>query len=138
MKSTIECNLRWLLFGLLVTGSCGAAMVAGPAAPPGARVSTLPAAAAPSNARNPAQGYVATAPELDLVGGVVQGVDFKQGTLTLGGKPVGLHPTRLRVVQQGGRAQAGAAILRPGMRIRFALEPTTAPVRRIVLIYIDG
>jgi hypothetical protein len=79
----------------------------------------------------------ATAATVELVGGVIEAVDATRLTLTLRGKPVALHDTRLQVLDAGGHSVGGVSSLRPGLRIRFALEPGQAPDRRIVLIYID-
>jgi len=134
MKSPFECRLLGLVCSLAMTGACGATTLAGPAGASGVRVSTLPIAAAAE--RGPAQTGASTQPSLDLITGVVQAVDVKQRTLKLGGRTVGLHPTKLRIVQPTGHAEADIGALRPGMHIRFALEPTAAAERAIVLIYI--
>ena len=100
----------------------------------------------------------ADAATLDLIEARIEAIDAKANTVTVGGKPVPLHPTRLRVVGPGGGALAGVSALRPGMRVRFALEPEArgaalpaaistsagpranpagAP-RSIVLVYLDA
>ena len=117
-----------LLLGLAGATPALATMVAGPGGAP---------APAPHGTRAAPAAATRNTPTLDLVTAVVQAVDLKKGTVTLGGKAVGLHPTQLRVIGTGGRAEAGASALRPGMRIRFALEPSTTAVRRLVLVYIE-
>ena len=100
----------------------------------------------------------AAAATLDLIVARIEAIDAKTNTVTVGGKPVPLHPTQLRVVGPGGSALAGVSALRPGMRVRFALEPEArgaglpavivtpasphaSPAeasRPIVLVYIDA
>ena len=104
----------------------------------------------------PAPG--ADVPTLELINGRIDAVDAEGRAITLRGKPVPLHPTRLRVVGPGGQALSGARALRPGMQVRFALDaearagrPGAAgasqtlagadavpAARAIVLIYIDS
>jgi hypothetical protein len=92
---------------------------------------------------------IPVAPTLDLASAVVVAVDKAKNTLTVTGKTVALHP-RLKVVTPNGSLTSIAA-LRPGTKIRFALEPiapaiTAAPAtaaapssseRKVVLIYIE-
>lgn len=114
-------------------------LVLGGAAPVGATM-VVGAAGAPAPRANlgaPSHAATANVPTLDLASGVVQAVNLEKGTVTLGGKVVGLHPTQLRVFGPSGHAESGAGALRPHMHIRFALENSTAELRRIVLIYID-
>lgn len=122
-----------LLIGIAVAGGAQAMRVAGPAGAP--TPVTHAAVAAPT------PGAAAHAPTLDLAAGVVQAVDLKKGDLRLAGRVVGLRPSGLRVIGADGHAESGAGALRPGMHIRFALEPATAAAsaepRRIVLIYIE-
>ena len=97
------------------------------------------------------------APTLSLVSGRIEAVDAEGRAITVRGKPVPLHPTQLRVLGPRGQPIGGARALRPGMQVRFALEPEVAVAavaapagaarpgaapaeeapRRIVLIYID-
>jgi hypothetical protein len=108
----------------------------------------------------PAPG--ADAPTLELISARIDAVDGQAWTITVRGKLLPLHPGRLRVVGMGGQALSGIRALRPGMQVRFALEPEphagraasaaapypaanvasstdTAPaVRAVVLIYIDS
>lgn len=96
------------------------------------------------------------APTLSLMSARIEAVDAEGRAITVRGKPVPLHPTQLRVLGPRGQPVGGARALRPGMQVRFALEPevtvsaappaSTArpgaapaevPARRIVLIYID-
>ena len=104
----------------------------------------------------PAPG--AEAPTLELVNARIDAIDVEARVITVRGKPLSLHPTRLQVVGPGGQALSGARALRPGMQVRFALEPEgradraagvgssqasaiadAAPANRpIVLIYLDN
>jgi hypothetical protein len=104
----------------------------------------------------PAAG--ADAPALDLINARIDAVDAEARAITVRGKPLPLHPTRLRVVGPGGQTLSGARVLRPGMQVRFALEPepragrvaaagaadpaggadALPAARPIVLIYIDS
>jgi hypothetical protein len=79
---------------------------------------------------------------LPLSSGVLEAVDAAHHRITVRGTTVLLHPSALRVFGPGGAALSGAQALRPGMTLRFALEPASPAsaadsVRRIVLIYID-
>jgi len=104
---------------------------------------------------SPAPG--ATAATLDLVSARLEAVDLGANTITLRGQRVPLHATQLRVLGAAGQT-LGPRSLRAGQAVRLALEPaapppaesasanssaatgatTSAPARRIVLIYIDG
>lgn len=108
----------------------------------------------------PAPG--ADAPTLELISARIDAVDGQAWTITVRGKLLPLHTGRLRVVGMGGQALSGIRALRPGMQVRFALEPephagraasAAAPypaanvasntdvapaVRAVVLIYIDS
>lgn len=102
----------------------------------------------------------AAAAALSLTPGVLQAVDATRLAVLVAGHRVPLHPTALRVLGPGGQSLGGAAALRAGMVVRFALEPAGAialsagPVRtdvppaanplaapgdarRIVLVYVD-
>ena len=132
-----------LLLGALLLGSfpgrAQAMAVAGPGgtAEQGRRL-VLAEPAAPANA-----------PTLDLVSARLEAVDLVAGTVTVRGQRVPLHASELRVL--GGRGEVLALRhLRAGQAVRLALEPVApaaaaavasaapAPVRRVVLIYIDG
>ncbi len=98
------------------------------------------------------------APVLALVSARLDAVDVAHMTVSTRGQTVALHPTALQVMGLGGGPAMGAGALRPGMRVRFALEPETGAVaastrpgaasgsgpvvppapRRIVLVYIDA
>ena len=144
-------TMTGVLTGLLITlaGATQAAAVAGPTgtAQQGRRLVQA----------TPTVG--ADAATLDLIEARIEAVDAKANSVTVGGKPVPLHPTQLQVVGPGGLALAGAPALRPGMRVRFALEPAARgaaapgavvsslvgpranaapPPRPIVLVYIDA
>ena len=149
-RGTCGAVLAGVLVGALVAmaGAAQAAAVAGPGgtAQQGRRLVQA----------EPAVG--ADAATLDLIEARIEAIDAKANTVMVGGKPVPLHPTQLRVVGPGGLALAGVSALRPGMRVRFALEPeargaalpvaigtsagpranpTVAP-RPIVFVYIDA
>lgn len=101
----------------------------------------------------------ADAPTLDLVSGRIDAVAPDGSSITVRGRAVPLHPERLQVLGTGGVRYTSAQALRPGMQVRFALEPqartgtevaagssvlpaqalpaAATAVRRIVLIYID-
>lgn len=85
----------------------------------------------------PAVADAASAPSLDLVSARLDAVDAAAGRVVVNSKSVALDRDRLRVIGTAGQRLAGASALAAGQQIRFALEPGTAPVRRIVLIYID-
>ncbi len=77
-------------------------------------------------------------PTLDLAQGRVEAVDQAKRQLVIAGRTVGWHPTQLRVVGPGGHGTSGPSALRKGSKIRFALDPASQAVDRlIVLIYID-
>lgn len=88
----------------------------------------------------------ANASTLDLVSARLEAVDQAAGTVTVRGQHVPLHPGLLRVLGSRGEVLA-VRNLRAGQAVRLALEPLApaaaasaapAPVRRVVLIYIDG
>ena len=130
----------------------------GAAGPAGAMALTAGSSAAPEHVvRQLTAAPVAGAvfPSQGLVAARIEAVDAEARTLTLLGAASPVHATALRVVGPQGQALAGLRSLRPGMTIRFALEPEAAqalpraarpaspasappPVRRIVLIYIDA
>ena len=92
----------------------------------------------------PAETGTAVAP-LELVRGRIDAVNLASQQLTISGKPVGLVTEQLRVIGPGGHVAASASALRPGMQVRFALEPASKDPkeareakRRIVVIYIDS
>jgi hypothetical protein len=132
------CLVAGLLLAALA-GPAGAMAVAGPGgtADQGRRL-VLP---------NPAAAT--RTPTLDLVSTRLDAVDLAAGTVTVRGQQVPLHAVQLRVL--GNRGQVlGRYRLRAGQAVRLALEPeapvqpaaaasaaTGAPVRRIVLIYVD-
>ena len=75
-------------------------------------------------------------PTVEWVAAVIGGLQLARGEITLRGKPVALHPTRLRVLTSDGR-RGELAMLHVGQAIRFALDDAPAPDRRIVLIQIE-
>ena len=88
----------------------------------------------------------ANAPTFDLVAARLEAVDQAAGTVTVRGQRVPLHASVLRVLGSRGEVLA-VQHLRAGQAVRLALEPVAptaaasaapAPVRRVVLIYIDG
>lgn len=135
--------------------AAGLALVA--ASPAGAMAVTAGSSAAPEPVVRqltaaPVAGAVA--PSQSLVAARIEAVDAEAETLTVRGAASPVHATALRVVGPQGQALAGLRSLRPGMAIRFALEPEAPqalsraarpaspasappPVRRIVLIYIE-
>ncbi len=150
-----------LLAGLLAatTGLAQATAVAGDAGVSSGNSVGVSSSSPPVRRFVPsAAAHGADAPTLDLVSARIDAVDAGARAITVRGKPLPLHPTRLRVVGPGGQALSGARALRPGMQVRFALEPeapagrattagasqTTAgadaapATRPIVLIYIDS
>lgn len=98
-----------------------------------------------ANARSPVASPVQAAtspaqssPTLVLARGRVDGLELSKGEIVLSGKPMRFDPKQLRVVGAGGQRESGAAALRKGMTVRFALDPASAAAERgIVLIYID-
>ena len=150
-----------LLAGLTALATAGAGPVQATAVAAGAAASTGNRAGSGTPARHyvpsaPAPG--AEAPTLELVNARIDAIDVEARVITVRGKPLSLHPTRLQVVGPGGQALSGARALRPGMQVRFALEPEVradraavagssqasasadaVPANRpIVLIYIDN
>ena len=135
----------WL--ALVAAGPAGAVAVAASGAAAAPEQAVRQATAAPvAGAAAPSQGLVAA---------TIEAINVEAQTLTLRGAASPVHATALRVVGAQGQALAGGLrSLRPGMAIRFALEPEAPqalaraahpaspasappPVRRIVLIYID-
>ena len=91
----------------------------------------------------------ADAATLDLASGRIDAVAADGSGISLQGRLVPLHPSQLLVLAPGGQRYNSSRALRPGMRVRFALEPvqrssSTAAAakadtsRRIVLIYIES
>jgi hypothetical protein len=123
--------LAALTLALLLNGAAQATAVApgsAPAAPRGLSHDRRQAAAAASAAASTA---------LTLIEGQVSSLNRAKGTATIAGREVSLHGGRLQVFfARGGRASL--ADLRPGSRVRFALEPGSGEGRKIVLIYIEG
>ena len=78
----------------------------------------------------------ANGPTVEWVTAVIGGLQLARGEITLRGKPVALHPTRLRVLTSDGQ-RGELAMLHVGQAIRFALDDAPAPGRRIVLIQIE-
>lgn len=87
--------------------------------------------------RNVAPAPPAASPSVELIAGTIAAVDRAKRTMTVSGTQLGWHPTSLRVFSAGG-SRLSAHELRPGLRIRFALEPGTGTARRVVLIYVEG
>ena len=75
-------------------------------------------------------------PSVEWVSAGIGGLQLTRGEITLRGKPVALHPTRLQVLTSDGR-RGEPAMLHVGQAIRFALDDAPAPGRRIVLIQIE-
>lgn len=104
---------------------------------------------AKSDPRKPAPAAVAapvTAPvsggeaagELVLVGAVIDAIEPDKAMLTLRGQPAYWDPSRLKIYKDGSSEAQPVSALRRGLPIRFALEPGSAPDRRIVLIVMGG
>ncbi|MDT7834247.1 hypothetical protein [Aquabacterium sp. OR-4] len=74
---------------------------------------------------------------LELVGARLDALNLATGRVVVNGRSATLHPTALRVFGPAGQPMSGASALAAGQTLRFALEPGTAPERRIVLIFID-
>lgn len=142
-------GLAWV--GLAWVGAAQAtALAGGPGSPAGEARRTAVAA--------PTAG--ADAPTLDLATGRIDAVAADGSSISLQGRTVPLHPERLLVLGSGGQRFNTARALRPGMQVRFALDPALHPpapaaasavaarpalrpagaeaARRIVLIYIDA
>ena len=125
-----------LPLALLLPGASMATALTPGSAPTAPRsFATHPGAAA-------AAASATSARTLMLIPGQVSAVDRVKGVATIAGRPVSLHGSRLQVFfERGGRATL--ADLRPGSRVRFALEPGNGDGsahgegRRIVLIYIE-
>ena len=132
---TIRKHLRLALLACVCLPSWANAMIAtgpggGPGGGPGAR------AAEPGKSVIVAAPTSANGPTVEWVTAVIGGLQLARGEITLRGKPVALHPTRLRVLTSDGR-RGELAMLHVGQAIRFALDDAPAPGRRIVLIQIE-
>lgn len=133
-------NIPAAAIARLIGASCAIVALGLPATAPAALV-TGPGGTAEQGRRTvsaplPPAG-VAAAPALDLVAARLEAVDSAAGRVVVHGKSVALDSAGLRVIGPAGQRLAGASALAAGQQIRFALEPGTAPARRIVLIYID-
>jgi hypothetical protein len=96
-----------------------------PTTPPAASGAATPAAA------------TAVREGLTLIEGQVTAVDRARHTVTIAGREVEWHATGTQVFRaEGGRA--GLDALRPGTRVRFALEPGSGEGRKIVLVYVEA
>ena len=108
-----------LLAGLLAatTGLAQATAVAGDAGVSSGNSVGVSSSSPPVRRFVPsAAAHGADAPTLDLVSARIDAVDAGARAITVRGKPLPLHPTRLRVVGPGGQALSGARALRPGMQ----------------------
>ena len=65
----------------------------------------------------------ADAATLDLASGRIDTVAADGSSIKLQGRVVPLHPSQLLVLAPGGQRYNNAVALRPGMQVRFALEP---------------
>ncbi|WP_144290108.1 hypothetical protein [Ideonella sp. A 288] len=118
-----------LACGLALAGPASAIAIGGPAGTADQGRNTIADVATPATAAAPA-------PANELSSGRID--DLSPGQVTIRGKAIGLHPTRLRVVAPGGHSQSGAGSLRKGQQVRYALDAGSGEAaRRIVLIYID-
>ena len=159
--TVIVTSVRGALLAGLLAATAGLAQATAVAGGPGAGSSVGGSGSGSTPARRfvPAAAAAgADAPTLDLVNARIDAMDAQAGTITVRGKLLPLHPTHLRVVGPGGQALSGARALRPGMQVRFALEPeahagraatphgpqpaagadAVPAARPIVLIYIDS
>lgn len=151
---------------LAITAAITAAVTAATGAHAAALTGSLP-----DDARRPLPAAPTTgadAATLDLASGRIDAVAADGSSISLQGRLVPLHPSQLLVLAPGGQRFNSSRALRPGMRVRFALEPllrsstaagaqpapttattattsatTTAAAtadaaRRIVLIYIES
>ena len=128
--------------------------MASSAAQAAALVGGLPDAARRPVVAAPTTG--ADAATLDLASGRIDAVAADGSSISLQGRRMPLHPSQLQVLAPGGQRFTTSQALRPGMRVRFALEPlprggtsvitaaTTSAAaaadaaRRIVLVYIES
>ena len=107
-----------------------------------AMIATGPAVDSVASPAKPGQSVIVAAPTsangptVEWVSAVIGGLQLARSEITLRGKPVALHPTRLQVLTSDGR-RGELAMLHVGQAIRFALDDAPAPGRRIVLIQIE-
>ena len=127
-----------------IHGAVAAAFVAGlgflaaPAPAEAMAVVAASASAPPPGLGRPPQGARAARVEAthDLVAGTVTSVDVVKKTLVVSGVALTWTSNRLHVFARGARASEYE--LRPGQKIRFAVEPGVAESRRVVLVYVEG
>ncbi|MDE2504708.1 MAG: hypothetical protein KGL18_17220, partial [Burkholderiales bacterium] len=97
---------------------------------------------APATAAQAHRSAKATAPlpgtQPTLTRGVIGAVDSVHGTITVSGRQVALRGPQLRVLTDNRGGRSSLAALRPGMHVRYALEPGRGEGRRIVLIYVEA
>ena len=115
------------LLAAAAIGPAGAtALRSGTATPPAKGKAPPPAATASASAEAPT-----------LIEGQVTAVDHVRRTMTINGRQVDWHGSKLQVFRaQGGRA--GPEAVQPGARVRFALEPGSGEGRKIVLVYLQA
>ena len=128
---TIRKHLRLALLACVCLPSWANAMIA-----TGPGDGSVARAAEPGKSVIVAAPTSANGPTVEWVTAVIDGLQLARGEITLRGKPVALHPTRLRVLTSDGR-RGELAMLHVGQAIRFALDDAPAPDRRIVLIQIE-
>lgn len=124
LRPGLPARLAVLTCGLAIAGSASAIAIGGPTG-------------TTDQGRNVIVGAeTSAAPALELSSGRID--DLSPGWVTIRGKAIGLHPTRLRVVAPGGHSESSAGSLRKGQQVRYALDAGSAETaRRIVLIYIE-
>ena len=132
-------GLLGLVFGVVLAGlpdPAQAMAVDGAKVPGTANPVSGALSVAEPGPRGQVSGTALPAPAVEWIVAAINAVNLARGELTLNGKPVVLHPTRLQVLDSDGRP-VSAALLHAGQAIRFALDDGPAEARRIVLIRID-
>ena len=115
------------LLAAAAIGPAGAtALRSGTATPPAKGKAPPPAATASASADAPT-----------LIEGHVTAVDRVHRTMTVNGRQVEWHASKLQLFHaQGGRV--GPDAVQPGARVRFALAPGSGEGRKIVLVYLEA
>ncbi|MDE2369681.1 MAG: hypothetical protein KGN16_11985 [Burkholderiales bacterium] len=116
------------------------ALAAGTAQAMAVRAGSAPAAPATAELGHRSARVTAPAPgsQPTLTSGVISAVDTAHGTITIAGHAIALHGKQLRVMSDNKGGRTSAAALRPGTRVRYALEPGQGEGRKIVLIYVEA
>ena len=124
MKSSQAFLVAACAASVLLAAEAGAVMVAG-----GGGLVAPPGIGRPVPAALP--------PTMNLIGGTISSVDTATRTMDVSGATLTWHPTQLRIFHANG-VPGSEQDLRPGTRVRFALEPGESGTRRVVLIYVDA